>query len=64
MKPLPEPPVQLSQKALSELKTILKEDIGEKAVKKLSEAEINHLGCYFLTLAAIHLRTQMNEIEK
>lgn len=58
---LPRPPVQLSEKALSELKTVLKDDIGKEALKKLSEAEINHIGCFLLTLTSIQLDIRVRE---
>lgn len=58
---LPRPPVQLSEKALLELKTILVDDIGGEALKKLSEAEINHIGCFLLTLTSIQLDVSIRE---
>jgi hypothetical protein len=64
MSQLPEPPVQLSEKALSELKSILEQDIGVEALNKLSEAEINHIGCYLLTLADIQLKIRLKALEK
>jgi len=58
---LPRPPIQLSKKAISRLKIILMEDIGKGALNKLSEAEINHIGCFLLTLTSIQLDIRMRE---
>lgn len=58
---LPRPPVQLSEKALSELKVVLEQDIGKDALSRLSEAEINHIGCLMLTLTAIQLKIRIRE---
>ena len=58
---LPRPPVQLSEKALSELKVVLEQDIGKEALNRLSEAEINHIGCLMLTLTAIQLKIRIRE---
>jgi hypothetical protein len=58
---LPRPPVQLSEKALSELKIVLEQDIGKEALNRLSEAEINHIGCLMLTLTAIQLKIRIRE---
>jgi len=56
MSSLPTPPLQLPEKARSELKIILEKDIGAEALAKLSEDEINHIGCLMLTLTAIQLK--------
>jgi len=61
MSSLPEPPIILTGTALSELKDILRTDIGEEALLQLSEAEINHIGCYLLTLASIQLKIRLRE---
>lgn len=61
MNDLPRPPLQLSEKALSELKTVLKTDIGEEALNKISEAEINHIGCLMLTLTSIQLKIRVRQ---
>jgi len=37
------------------------EDIGKGALNKLSEAEINHIGCFLLTLTSIQLDIRMRE---
>ena len=58
---LPRPPLQLSENALSQLKIILKRDIGTTALKQLSEAEINHIGCFLLTLTATQLSVRIRE---
>jgi hypothetical protein len=58
---LPRPPVQLSEKALSELRIVLEQDIGKEALNRLSEAEINHIGCLMLTLTAIQLKIRIRE---
>lgn len=58
---LPTPPIQLSKKALSELKIVLEQDIGKKALEKLSDAEINHIGCMMLTLTSIQLKIRIRE---
>lgn len=57
----PRPPITLSKKACLELKTILEKDIGHEALNKLSEAEINHIGCLMLTLTAIQLKIRIRE---
>lgn len=56
---LPRPPLQLPENALSELKIILEQDIGKAALNKLTAAEINHIGCYLLTLTAIQLKIRL-----
>ncbi|WP_430411321.1 hypothetical protein [Kordia sp.] len=61
MNDLPTPPIQLSEKALSELKIVLEQDIGKEALAKLSEAEINHIGCFLLTLTATQLDIRIRE---
>lgn len=61
MTSLPRPPVQLSEKALSELKIVLEQDIGTEALNKLTEAEINHIGCLMLTLTSIQLKIKIRE---
>jgi len=61
MNQLPRPPVQLSEKAISELKVALEKEIGKDALNKLSEAEINHIGCLFLTLTALELKIAIRE---
>ncbi|MBC8757304.1 hypothetical protein H2O64_21725 [Kordia sp. YSTF-M3] len=61
MNELPTPPIQLSKKAMSELKVVLEQDIGKEALGKLSEAEINHIGCMMLTLTSIQLKIQIRE---
>ncbi len=61
MNELPRPPIQLSEKAISELKIILEADIGKEALNKLSEAEINHIGCLFLTLTSLELKIAIRE---
>lgn len=61
MNDLPTPPIQLSEKALSELKIVLEQDIGKEALVKLSEAEINHIGCMMLTLTSIQLKIRIRE---
>lgn len=61
MSNLPTPPVQLSEKALSELKIVLEQDIGKEALEKLTKEEINHIGCYLLTLTATQLDIALRE---
>jgi hypothetical protein len=61
MSNLPTPPVQLSDKALSELKIVLEQDIGKEALEKLTEAEINHIGCMMLVLTSIQLKIRIRE---
>lgn len=61
MNTLPRPPLKLSKTALSELKTILEQDIGKDALHQLSEAQINHIGCFLLTLTAIQLDIRIRE---
>jgi len=61
MNHLSRPPVQLSEKALSELKIVLEQDIGKEALSRLSEAEINHIGYVFLSLTAIQLKIRIRE---
>ena len=61
MSKLPRPPVQLSEKAISELKVILHKEMGTEAFEKLSEEEINHIGCVFLTLTALELKIAVRE---
>ena len=61
MNHLSRPPVQLSEKALSELKIVLEHDIGKEALSRLSEAEINHIGYVFLSLTAIQLKIRIRE---
>lgn len=61
MNDLPTPPLQLSEKALLELKIVLEEDIGKEALNELSEAEINHIGCLMLTLTATQLKIRIRE---
>jgi len=58
---LSRPPIQLSEKALSELKVVLEQDIGKEALTMLSEAEINHIGYVFLSLTAIQLKIRIRE---
>lgn len=61
MSNLPTPPVQLSKKALSELKIVLEQDIGKEALGKLTEIEINHIGCMMLVLTSIQLKIRIRE---
>jgi hypothetical protein len=61
MNDLPQPPLQLSKKALLELKVILEHDIGRDALDKLSGAEINHIGCLMLTLTSIQLKIRVRQ---
>ena len=61
MSKLPQPPVQLSEKAISELKVILHKEMGKEAFEKLNEEEINHIGCVFLTLTALELKIAVRE---
>ena len=61
MNKLPTPPIQLSEKAMTELKIVLEQDIGKEALEKLSEAEINHIGCFLLTLTATQLDIRIRE---
>ena len=56
-----EQPIQITGKALTELKTILEKDIGKVALSKLSEAEINHIGYLMLRLTAIQLKIKIRE---
>ncbi len=58
---LPTPPIQLSENAFSELKSILMEVIGVDATNRLTKAEINHIGCYLLTLTATQLDIRIKE---
>ena len=62
MKDLPiRAPLQLSEKALSELKIVLEKDIGKEALNRLCEAEINHIGCLMLTLTSTLLKIEIRE---
>lgn len=61
MSNLPTPPVQLSEKALSELKIVLEQDIGKEALRKLTKEEINHIGCMMLVLTSIQLKIRIRE---
>ena len=57
--------MQLSQKALTDLKKILSSEIGKDNLDQLSEIDLNQLGVFLLTLTAIcmkiHIRNKQEE---
>ena len=54
--------MSLSNKALTELKDVLRNEYGEVFVDALSEEELNHLGQLFLEIVAqgLKLRVESN----
>jgi hypothetical protein len=59
-KPLPKT-MKLSARATRELVEVLKQDIGEEVLSKLSDEEINHIGVLMLTLTSIQLKIRIRE---
>ena len=55
------PPFKLSSTAYQELVELLKTDIGDKALEKLTEDEIHHIGHHLLTLTATQLHISIRE---
>jgi hypothetical protein len=54
--------MQLSAKALTELKEILRKERGEDFVRALTEEDLNHLGQFFLEIMVQGLKLRAKKI--
>ena len=53
--------MEISEKAIAELRDILKIDIGD-AVHELSDQDLQEMGAFLLTIAATSLKIRAREI--
>ena len=53
--------MQLSPKAIEELRAILRNDIGEEGLRRFTEEGLNDLGVRLLRLTAVLLKAEVKE---
>jgi len=53
--------MQLSKKALADLRISLTKEIGVKRAKVMSDEDLNHIGDFLLTIFSLGLKKRMNE---